>query len=52
MSLIVGDSTHFYVTTVETVDSVLWDFGDGTSTDLDTYHVYKNTGDYTVTLTK
>jgi gliding motility-associated-like protein len=48
-----GDSTHFFITTVETVDSVLWNFGDGTtSTDLDAYHVYENTGDYTVTLTK
>lgn len=48
-----GDSTHFYVNTIEKIDSVIWDFGDGsTSTDLDTYHVYKNSGDYTVTLTK
>ena len=48
-----GDSTHFFINTVETVDSVLWNFGDGTtSTDLDAYHTYQNIGDYTVTLTK
>ena len=48
-----GDSTHFFINTVETVDSVLWNFGDGTtSTDLEAYHTYQNIGDYTVTLTK
>jgi gliding motility-associated-like protein len=48
-----GDSTHFFINTVETVDSVLWNFGDGTtSTDLDAYHTYQNIGNYTVTLTK
>jgi gliding motility-associated-like protein len=48
-----GDSTHFYVNTVEKIDSVIWDFGDETtSTDLETSHIYQNTGDYTVTLTK
>jgi hypothetical protein len=47
------DSTHFYVNTVEKIDSVIWDFGDETtSTDLETSHIYQNTGDYTVTLTK
>ncbi|WP_111709209.1 T9SS type B sorting domain-containing protein [Lutibacter citreus] len=48
-----GDSTHFYITTLETIDSVLWDFGDGsTSTNIEAYHTYKNPGKYTVTLTK
>jgi gliding motility-associated-like protein len=48
-----GDSTHFYISTFETIDAVLWDFGDGTtSTDIDAYHTYKNTGVYTVSLTK
>jgi gliding motility-associated-like protein len=38
---------------VEQIDSVIWDFGDGTtSTELDAYHIYQNTGDYRVTLTK
>jgi hypothetical protein len=47
-----GDSTHFYVNTVEKIDSVIWDFGDETTSDLETSHIYQNTGDYTVTLTK
>lgn len=48
-----GDSTHFFINTVETVDSVLWNFGDGTtSSNKDASHVYANTGQYTVTLTK
>ncbi|MFD1292557.1 T9SS type B sorting domain-containing protein [Lutibacter holmesii] len=48
-----GDATHFYISSFETIDSVLWDFGDGTtSTEIDTYHTYKNIGTHTVTLTK
>ena len=48
-----GDYTHFYITTLEPIDSVLWDFGDGTtSTDFDTTHQYSAPGTYTVTLTK
>lgn len=48
-----GDLTHFFINTVETIDSVLWDFGDGTtSTDIDAYHVYTAPGTYNVSLTK
>ncbi|SDX27391.1 gliding motility-associated C-terminal domain-containing protein [Lutibacter oricola] len=48
-----GDATHFFLNDFEDVDEVHWDFGDGTtSTDIDTYHTYKDTGTYTVTLTK
>ncbi len=48
-----GDSTHFSISTVETIDSVLWDFGDGTtSTDIDAYHIYGAPGTYNVSLTK
>lgn len=48
-----GDATHFFINTVETIDAVLWDFGDGTtSTDLDAYHTYAAPGTYNVSLTK
>jgi len=48
-----GDSTHFFISTVETIDSVLWDFGDGTtSTDIEAYHIYGAPGPYNVSLTK
>ena len=48
-----GDATHFYSNSVEKIDSVVWDFGDGfTSTDFDAYHTYKKAGDYIVTLIK
>jgi gliding motility-associated-like protein len=48
-----GDATHFFINTVEKIDSVIWDFGDGsTSNELDTHHIYENIGDYLVTLTK
>ncbi|WP_338645502.1 T9SS type B sorting domain-containing protein [Flavobacterium sp. KS-LB2] len=48
-----GDATHFYSNSVEKIDSVVWDFGDGfTSTDIDTYHTYAQAGDYKVTLIK
>lgn len=47
------DATHFYSNSVETIDSVVWDFGDGfTSTDIDAYHTYAQAGDYKVTLIK
>ena len=49
----VGDATHFFINTVETIDSVLWDFGDGTtSRDIDAYHIYGAPGTYNVSLTK
>lgn len=48
-----GQATHFYNNSVENIDGVLWDFGDGaTSTDEDAYHTYAQTGDYKVTLIK
>ena len=48
-----GDATHFFISTLEPVDSVIWDFGDGTtSTDLDAYHTFNTPGTYSVTLTK
>ncbi|MBP2282597.1 gliding motility-associated-like protein [Flavobacterium sp. CG_23.5] len=48
-----GQATHFYINSVEKIDSVLWDFGDGTtSTDINAYHTYQNIGDYKVTLIK
>jgi gliding motility-associated-like protein len=48
-----GQTTHFFINSVETIDSVHWDFGDGTtSTEREAYHAYANTGDYKVILTK
>lgn len=48
-----GQNTHFFINTVEKIDSVIWNFGDGTtSTDIDTYHTYLFAGDYKVTLIK
>lgn len=48
-----GDNTHFYITSDEPYDSVLWEFGDGnSSTDDDTYYTYVVAGDYDVKLTK
>lgn len=48
-----GQSTHFFINSVETIDSVVWDFGDGTtSTDREPYHTYLAPGDYKVTLIK
>ena len=48
-----GDFTHFFINTLEPIDSVLWDFGDGnTSTDIDAYHQYSMPGTYTVSITK
>ncbi|TDD77491.1 T9SS type B sorting domain-containing protein [Flavobacterium caseinilyticum] len=49
-----GDATHFYSNSVETIDSVVWDFGDGTtkSTDREPYHTYQAPGEYIVTLIK
>lgn len=48
-----GDSTHFSISTVETIDSVFWNFGDGTtSTNIDAYHIYGAPGTYNVSVTK
>lgn len=49
-----GQATHFFINSVETIDSVVWDFGDGTvkSTDREPYHTYAAPGDYIVTLIK
>lgn len=48
-----GQNTHFYINTVEKIDSVVWDFGDGTtSTERDAYHTYLKAGDYKVILIK
>ncbi|MCD0471332.1 T9SS type B sorting domain-containing protein [Flavobacterium sp. JAS] len=48
-----GQSTHFYINSTETIDTVLWNFGDGsTSTNKDAYHTYATAGDYKVTLIK
>jgi len=48
-----GQATHFFINSVETINSVVWDFGDGTtSTDREPYHTYLASGDYKVTLIK
>lgn len=48
-----GQSTHFFVNSVENIDSLLWDFGDGsTSNDKNAYHIFSKAGDYKVTLIK
>ncbi len=48
-----GQSTHFFINSIETIDSVVWDFGDGTtSTDRESFHTYLAPGDYKVTLIK
>ncbi|WP_394773954.1 T9SS type B sorting domain-containing protein [Flavobacterium sp.] len=48
-----GQSTHFFVNSLENIDSFLWDFGDGTtSNDKNAYHIFSKAGDYKVTLTK
>ena len=49
-NLCLGDITLFTIDSNSTVVSVLWDFGDGTtSTLLNPSHIYTNTGTYTVT---
>ncbi len=46
-----GDNTHFFITSDDLYDSVLWDFGDGqSSTDDEVYHVYDFPGVYLVSL--
>jgi gliding motility-associated-like protein len=47
-----GDQTHFYITSEEPYDSVIWNFGDGqTSTEEAPNHVYNTAGVYSVSLT-
>ena len=49
----VGSPTHFYFNSGEKVDSVKWDFGDGTtSANNDAYHTYLIPGNYKVNLIK
>ncbi|WP_296682881.1 T9SS type B sorting domain-containing protein [Flavobacterium sp.] len=49
----IGSPTHFYFNSSETVDSVIWDFGDGSSsTEKNTFHTYLLPGNYKVTLIK
>ena len=46
-----GDATHFYITSEDPYDTVLWDFGDGqTSTLEEPYHTYSQSGTFTVKL--
>lgn len=48
-----GQSTHFFINSAETIDQILWDFGDGsTSTDQNAHHTYTAAGEYKITLTK
>jgi gliding motility-associated-like protein len=47
-----GDQTHFFITSEEPYDSVIWDFGDGQTSSLEEpYHSYSLPGTYTVSLT-
>ncbi|MEZ4856214.1 MAG: T9SS type B sorting domain-containing protein [Gelidibacter sp.] len=46
-----GDNTHFFITSEDPYDSVVWNFGDGqTSTLEEPYHTYTQPGVYTVSL--
>lgn len=48
-----GNATHFFPLGEDPYDSVLWDFGDGTtSTTPDVSHTYSQVGTYTVTFTR
>lgn len=48
-----GDATQFSISnTIENVTSILWDFGDGTTSTLESpIHMYISTGTYEVTVT-
>ncbi len=47
-----GDNTHFFITSDDPFDTLVWDFGDGTkSTEIEPYHTYASPGEYEVTLT-
>ncbi len=46
-----GDNTMFNIKNTENIKSVLWNFGDGSSsTELSPEHYYATEGEYTVTL--
>ena len=53
-----GDSTFFFITNTNSIDSVHWDFGDpasgvsNTSSDISPYHLFSAYGNYIVQLTK
>jgi len=48
----IGDETHFFITSDDPYDSLVWDFGDGTtSTEIEPYHRYAEPGEYEVKLT-
>ena len=47
-----GAATNFYVNTSNTIDSILWNFGDGNTSTLENpTHNYANTGQYNVNVT-
>lgn len=47
-----GNNTHFYIQFDDPYDSLIWDFGDGTtSTEDEPYHTYARAGSYEVSLT-
>lgn len=47
-----GDETHFFITSDDPYDTVLWEFGDGTtSTEIEPYHQYAQPGEYEAILT-
>ncbi len=47
-----GDATHFSVTTLEPIDAITWDFGDGHTSTLESpSHLFEAVGTYTVSVT-
>lgn len=47
-----GDETEFYVNYDQEIETILWDFGDGTtSTSENTSHIYEGSGIYDITAT-
>ena len=51
-NICVGDATHFWINTVENIDSISWDFGDGSAVStIEPLHTYGVGGTYTVTAT-
>jgi len=48
-NLCLGSETKFSIESNEPISTILWDFGDGsTSTDLESTHIYAATGDYII----